>query len=715
MKKKVIAYLHIHWDREWYREFEIFRLRLIRVFDNVLNLLETGKIPSFYFDGQTSAIQDYLEIYPEKEALVRKLIKQKKLFIGPCYTLVDEFLTTRASFKKNLEIGLNYSKSLGCEDFIGYFADTFGHSKNIPLILKEFGIDKAVVWRGCPEEIPSEFLFNGIKTINLVRGYFNDVFSLKIPIKEKAEMLKTHLDKIAQKSSNVLLMPIGADHLGVEPDIVEQIKEVNKLLSDYEIEVSSPFKYFELVKNNFKFEWNDELRDNSTTFILSGCYSSRMDLKQYNTKCAYMLDLANKFQQFAQKKYKTKRYDKEIEYAYKLLLQNQAHDSICGCSTDLVHQENVIRYKKILQIADTIMREIKIETCEKSLIINLSNHTFNGTIKFRSENKYSDKEFALLSTRKGFEDSLLYDTQKLPVTEDYKEIYSYIAEIENKRPSRLLSKTQKVYGGAYSIFDLKVTDNSIENSKILLKIKDGKITAIDKINNKIYNNFIEIIDFKDQGDTYNFGPVKNDTGTKAQLISSKILRKNEFQSSILVQFKLKKETINAEIYLNKGSHLINFRLDWLNKTKNHLLQAQFNLKEPITKTYSEDLGTLIERDFNPYYDIRNNLPKEKGLEAKTNTAPMARYVSAQNFEIITKGICEYEIKGKALLITLLRAIGIISNPKNPARTTPAGPPIEVKDAQMQGVNSAKFSIGFGETKDWQQSVEEVYPYIIFSK
>ena len=28
MKKKVIAYLHTHWDREWYREFEVFRLRL---------------------------------------------------------------------------------------------------------------------------------------------------------------------------------------------------------------------------------------------------------------------------------------------------------------------------------------------------------------------------------------------------------------------------------------------------------------------------------------------------------------------------------------------------------------------------------------------------------------------------------------------------------------------------------------------------------------
>lgn len=715
MKKKVIAYLHTHWDREWYREFEIFRLRLIRVFDNVLNLLEKGKIPCFYFDGQTSAIQDYLEIKPEKEDIVRKLIKQKKLFIGPCYTLVDEFLTTKESFKKNLEIGLKYAKNLGCEDFIGYFADTFGHSKNIPVALKEFGIDKAVVWRGCPEEIPSEFIFNGVNTVNLIRGYFNDIFSSKISLEEKAEFLKTHLDKIAKKSSNVLLMPIGADHLGVEPDITEQIKEVNKHLSGYEIELSSPFKYFELVKNNFKFEWNDELRDNSTTFILPGCYSARIDLKQYNSKCCYMLDLANKFQEFAQKKYKTKSYNNEIEYAYKLLLQNQAHDGICGCSTDLVHQENIMRYKKVLQIADAIMREIKIETSENSLIINLSNHVFNGTIKFRSETKYSEKEFALLSTRKGFEDAILYDTQRIPVTEDYKEIYSYLAEVENKGPSRLLSKTQKVYGGAYSIQDLNITDTLIENSKIALVVEDGKIILIDKTNNKIYNNFIELIDFKDVGDTYNFGPVENDQGTKAEIVSSKILRKNEFQSALLIEFKMNTTIIKAEIYLNKGSHLINFRFDWINKTKNHLLQVQFNLKEPIKKTYSEDMGTLIERSFVPNYDIRKNLPKTKGLEAKTNTAPMTRYLSTQGFEVITKGLCEYEVRDKSLSITLLRSIGVISNPKNPARTTPAGPPIEVNDAQLLGKNSAKFAIGFGETENWQEAVDEIFPYIIFSK
>ena len=157
MRKQVIAYLHTHWDREWYREFEIFRMRLLRVFDNVLEMLAKNKIPCFYFDGQVSALEDYLAMRPEREELVISLIRHKRLFIGPFYCLVDEFLTDQTCFRKNLEIGLKTAQKYGCKDFIGYLADTFGHSQNIVDVLRDFGIDKCMVWRGV-NDFPSELL-----------------------------------------------------------------------------------------------------------------------------------------------------------------------------------------------------------------------------------------------------------------------------------------------------------------------------------------------------------------------------------------------------------------------------------------------------------------------------------------------------------------------------------------------------------------------------
>lgn len=639
MKKTVIAYLHTHWDREWYREFEVFRLRLLRVFDNVLNLLETNKIPSFYFDGQVSALLDYLEIRPEKEKIVRKFIKEKRLFIGPCYTLVDEFLTDKTTFEKNLEIGLKISTYFGCTDFIGYLADTFGHSQNIPKIFQKFGIDKCVVWRGCGD-IPSEFKFNGIDTVNLIRGYFMDIFSAPMTIEQKAEWLKDNLDKIAEKSGDYLLLPIGADHLGVEPDIAEQIEQVNTLLNDYEIKLSNPFEYFKLVKNNFsQYEWNNELRDNSKTFILQGSYSARTKLKQYNTKCTYLLEQANKLQQ----KYGSE-YNSVIEYAYKLLLKNQAHDGICGCSTDLVHRENITRYEKIIQITNTIIEELRLK------------HKFKTPIM---QSKELIPEYKIISKHFGVENSLLYNTQKIPVTEDFADIY-----------------TLKYFPATKT--DLKL---EVRNGQIFLSNDNGKRIQI------------EFVRFKDEGDTYNFGAVENDFGETAEIYS--------FKNNII-----KTSFFDVQVEFGKT---INFKIEWDNKLKNHLWQIKFNMKSPITETYSEDMNTVIKREFNPDYDMRKNLPKERGIEVKTNFAPMQRYVGTQGFGVITQGLTEYEVKGKSLLVTLLRSVGVISNPNNPSRSTPAGPPIEVPEAQQLGYNCAKFSVAFFEEENYQEYIETIFP------
>ena len=637
MKKRVIAYLHTHWDREWYREFEVFRLRLLRVFDNVLDMLTDGKIPSFYFDGQVSAMLDYLEIRPEKEELIRKFIAEKKLFIGPCYTLVDELLTDKTVFEKNLEIGLKISKDFGCTDFIGYLADTFGHSKNIPPLFLKYGIDKCIVWRGCGD-IPAEFKFNGIDTVNLIRGYFMDIFSAPMTIEDKANWLKGNLDKIAAKSSDILLLPIGADHLGVEPDIAEQIDGVNRFLEDYHIELGSPFDYFELVKDNFnQFEWNDELRDNSKTFILPGSYSARTKIKQYNTECTYKLDFADRIQ-----KHYGGNYDSVIDYAYKLLLQNQAHDGICGCSTDEVHQENIIRYKKILQIANTIVEELRLKYNFKTPVM---------------VSKSPVEDYEIIEKHGGFENSLLYDTQKIPVTEDYTELLT-LRKIPNKR------------------------------SDIKLEFRDGKLYANDIE--------IEFVRREDLGDTYNFAPKEDDYGEIAKIFSldDRMIKTNFF-----------------DIYYYRSENLINFSIIWNNTLKDKLWQVRFNLKNPVCETFSEDLNSLLHRTFDPDYDMRQHLPKTRGIETKSNFAPLQRYVGSQGFGIITKGLTEYEVYKNQLSITILRSTGIISNPKNPARSTPAGPPLAVPEAQQICENTAEISIGFFNENCYQKYIDEVFPNV----
>ena len=235
MKKRVYAYLHTHWDREWYRDKEDFNLRFLDVFDIVLDELKKNNAPFFYLDGQVIALLDYLKYRKNKKEEIISLIKQKKLAIGPYFVSADSYLVNFISMLKNLDIGMELSKEFNQKDFIGYLSDIFGISNSAFCALNLKNIDKALIWRGVnPKKINNNcnFIKNNINTTWLIQGYFNDFFHQnEINIKG----IKSYLDKISKYSKNTLLLPIGADHLGMLKDANKKIQFVNSKLENYEI------------------------------------------------------------------------------------------------------------------------------------------------------------------------------------------------------------------------------------------------------------------------------------------------------------------------------------------------------------------------------------------------------------------------------------------------------------------------------------------------
>ena len=174
---------------------------------------------------------------------------------------------------------------------------------------------------------------------------------------------------------------------------------------------------------------------------------------------------------------------------------------------------------------------------------------------------------------------------------------------------------------------------------------------------------------------------------------------------------IKTSFFDVEFY--RSENLINFKINWNNTLKDKLWQVRFNLKNPVCETFSEDLNSLLHRTFDPDYDMRKHLPKTRGIETKSNFAPMQRYVGSQGLGIITKGLTEYEVYKNQLSITILRSTGTISNPKNPARSTPAGPPLAVPEAQQICENTAEISIGFFNENCYQKYIDEVFPNVCF--
>ena len=214
------------------------------------------------------------------------------------------------------------------------------------------------------------------------------------------------------------------------------------------------------------------------------------------------------------------------------------------------------------------------------------------------------------------------------------------------------------------------------------------------------------MDYKDEGDSYNTGFIEGDIPVTGEIMLSKAISTGNVRSILGVDIKVKDDILHLEISLDKESPLLHFHIEWENNRKNHLLQVVIDTGNNIETTLSEDFENIIERKFDSNFDVRKNLPKTKGLEVKTNTAPMHRGVYANGIGIVTEGITQYEVYKKELKIPILRATGIISNPKNPSRTTPAGPPIIVSDCQMTGHNTSDFWVFQGN--DLKKMIDSVF-------
>src|SRR4029078_7307004 len=89
--------------------------------------------------------------------------------------------------------------------------------------------------------------------------------------------------------------------------------------------------------------------------LLPGVFSARVYLKQANARVQTLLEKrAEPLATFAWM-LGTPYPAGELRYAWKTLLHNHPHDSICGCSVDAVHAENMTRFARVEQVARAVV------------------------------------------------------------------------------------------------------------------------------------------------------------------------------------------------------------------------------------------------------------------------------------------------------------------------------------------------------------------------
>src|SRR5438105_4942278 len=352
---------HTHWDREWYVPFEVFRLRLGAVVDGVLDTLEADPaFRSFTLDGQGIVLEDYAEVRPDNVDRLRALLAAGRLEAGPWYVLPDEILVGSEALVRNLLVGRRVCRRFGVEPTgAGYEPDSFGHPAQLPQILAGFGLRTFLFSRGLGDQLDDVgvvFRWQAagaeVDACQFLPHYDN--FARLTTAEEAAERVTTimaHFGQLLERAGqSTILLANGSDHLPVQPQLPEICRELGPSFrigrfSDFEPETGALPGY------------EGELVGGRLQNILRGVNSARMYLKQANERAERRLLGTETVAALRTLRDGSRFPHEDIRLAWRDLLRNHPHDSICGCSCDEVHRDMLVRYEQLDRTLDIVERE----------------------------------------------------------------------------------------------------------------------------------------------------------------------------------------------------------------------------------------------------------------------------------------------------------------------------------------------------------------------
>lgn len=380
-KQTVHVVSHTHWDREWYMPYEAHHVRLIETMNSLLDTFERDpEFRSFYLDGQTIVFEDYLQVHPEKKELLQRLSREGKLAAGPWYVLQDEFLTSSEANVRNLQIGLRDAREIGTVSRLGYFPDSFGNMGQAAQILRQAGIGTAVFGRGVKAtgfnnqtldsghlESPfSELIWespDGSEVLGILfANWYNNGMEIPVDPAEARVYWDQRLEQASRYASTPhLLLLNGCDHQPVQQNLSAALRTARELYPETEFLHSDYDSYIRSLRAELPEELTrirGELRGQRTDgwYSLVNTASARVWIKQRNQQAQTLLEKTAEPLAALAHTLGSPYPHALFRYAWKTLMQNHPHDSICGCSVDEVYREMDIRFAKSTEVGRNLAR-----------------------------------------------------------------------------------------------------------------------------------------------------------------------------------------------------------------------------------------------------------------------------------------------------------------------------------------------------------------------
>lgn len=721
-----------HWDREWYRTYEGFRARLVDTMDNILAMLESDADYRFMLDGQTVILEDYLEVRPQRSTDVRKFVSGGRLAQGPWYVQPDCLMPSGEAIIRNLLEGRRVGKTYGPVSRVAYTPDSFGHPAQLPRILSDFGLQAFIYWRGNNQEVqrlPSEYLWLAPDGTGIVACHLRHEYSWVPNFEMDEGRIITELKNMAElkkqdtRSDQVLVIR-GGDHVIPERHSDRIATGLAKQIGGDVMRGSLEDFVGGLPTEDLPV-YRGELLGAASAPLLSGVWSTRTYLKLENRATEAALE--GWAEPWAALAHVLGGPDERpsLRMAWRSLLQNQAHDSICGCSADAVHNQMSARYDSARELAnETVTRCMELiaglGTQRRSpwtdnleiAVFNPSPHRRTDVVHFPLETwpaweiPEQPPVMKMSLTAEGF---TVDGKPARPIPADSRCRLKRNPE-DVPRDIEFVATDVPAFG--YRTFRLArgpAYDDDVDSGT---RISNGSITVIANTDDgtlsvsaggRTFMGLCGIEDIGDRGDAFDFDPVVG----KARVRSVDIER-SQHASGIAVlrvtrhlavpalsmnrQARLKRTqsatvTTMASVYPNVSR--VDIDVAVRNAATDHRLRLLFPTGSKLTEFMAATTFDTVSRS--------PQLPDDTDwVQAATGTFPCQGWVSANDLMVIAPGLYEVEVTADGMIaLTLLRAVGTMSRPDLKSRPFSAGPALATPAAQCLRDTEARLALAVG--------------------
>ena len=738
---------HTHWDREWYLPRAAFQSRLAGAATALAKLLDNDPAARFTLDGQTILLDDALAMRPELAGTLTRAVHERRLDIGPWYILADEQIPAGESLLRNLLLGSRDAGEVGSRMDVLYSPDAFGHPAALPMLAREFGIGTGVIWRGLGGSGDTGDLYrwhapsgDEIVIYHLPPQGYEIGADLSDAGQQLAPTWRAIRDPLVARASTAhIAVFVGADHQ-VPPTELSQLRtRLQELEKDHAVVISTVGEFLATVNTRQAIPGvHGELRwSYGYTWTLQGVHATRSRMKRRHA-CAE-LRLSRRAEPLAALAHLIGHADQRgvLRSAWRTLVESQFHDTIGGCASDLVAEEQAVRLTTVEVLAEDIAREamagITGHDADRArrqphhavptlLLWNPVPRSRRGIVTatvtcFRGDILVGPLSSRMPRTGPGYLPFVLQTSAGEQLPGQLLGVVRSVERIDAPRHSPDQDEVDRVTiafdaptlpGLGHSAFrttpghdvagsrGLEVTSDRLGNPFVTVRVAgDGTLHLTDRATGEEYGGLCQLEDQVDLGDSYTvYVPPKAADRSVATPVSRKVIAAGPLIGIIEVRWALTVSggSIDAAmlVELRADSPLVRVRLDLDNRADDHRLRARLAVGAGEEAVAGAAFG--FERRPAEAFNLA-----DYPAEAPVLTAPAHRYVAAghdrRGLAVLAPGFFEYEWTPKRdLIVTLLRSVGELSRGDLPTRPGHAGWSTSIPSAQEPGAHHIELAL-----------------------